>query len=167
MKKTLLVLNSLILSYSALGGTDIIYKNGTSHTETVVAGNIYFETEGLVDARRVCFDKVERIYKTTIPQKVVETCSIAALPVWMCEQEGAHIVRTQVAARDLTAPEFVAVKTCTDWNRSDSTHPVCTRYENVEKAQPVDFKFMQYKVEIDRDYNGPKSVEIRTLSECK
>jgi hypothetical protein len=168
VKKSILLLNSLVLSVSAFGGTDIIY-NTMSHTaEKIVAGNIRFGAQGEVNASNVCFDQANRVYKTTVKAHTVETCSIKELPLWKCTEEGGSIVYKEVAAQNLTAPEFVTVQKCVRFDHSDSTRPVCVEYKNVQKQQPLDFTFMKYKVEIlAGDYSDPKEVEVRDMKVCE
>lgn len=169
MRASILFLSTFFISFSSFAGTDIIYNTRSSGLpERVVAGNIRFEQVGLVDARNVCFDKVSRVYKTTIPAHTVESCSIKELPVTICAENSGRIIYTEVEAKDLTAPEFVTVKVCTKFDYSDSTHPKCVEYKNVEKQQPLDFTFMKYKVELTYgDYNDPKQYEVRDMKVCE
>ncbi len=168
MKNSILFLNTLLISLSAFGGTDIIYSTRSSLPERVVAGNIRFENAGEVDARKVCFDNVNRVYKTTIPAHTVESCSIKELPLNICTENSGRIIYTEVEAKDFTAPEFITVKKCTRFDYSDSTHPKCVEFKNVEKQQPLDFTFMKYKVELTYgDYNDPKQYEVRDMKVCE
>lgn len=168
VKKSILLLNTLILSVSAFGGTDIIYNSMSRHRENVVAGNIRFGKDGLVDARDVCFDQVNRIYKTTIPAHIEEKCSFKGLIVRLCTQEGGRIITTNIPAKDVTAPEYITVQKCTEFDHSDSAYPKCVKYEKVEKQQPVDFTFMKYNVQLPRtQYDDPFEYEVRDMKVCE
>ena len=168
--KSILLASALMFSFSAftgtIPGTDITYGQKSLNGGKVIYGDIMFSV-GRVDARKVCFDLTERVFKTTIPAHTVETCSNSVLPVDYCVQNGGRIISTKVPATDLTAPEFVSVKKCTKYDRSDSTHPVCLETVSVQKQQPIDFTFLKYQYELPvRYYGDERKTEVRDMEIC-
>lgn len=167
MKSLFFTMIAVLISISATAGTDVIYS-GSHNRESITAGNIYFPSQGIVNAWDVCFDSANHVFKTTIPATTIETCSFKGLIPSRCEMEGGRIISTPVPAKNLTAPEYINTKNCTHWNRSDSTHPVCDEYQTVQKRQPVDYSFMKYEVEIRAEYyNDPSRTEVRDMNFCK
>ena len=168
MKNYILLIGALITSATAFGGTDIVYGEKAGNYETVSAGNIQFPTIGLMDARDVCFDQVNRVYKTTIPSHNLESCSIKDLPLTMCTENGGVIIETPIAAQNLTAPEYITVQKCLKYDYQEYKSPVCVEFVNLEKQQPVDYTFMKYQVEFyEGDNASPKIHEERNMKVCE
>ncbi len=168
MRISILLIGSILISLFAFGETNITYKIPTAYEE-VSAGNIYFESHGYVDARKVCYDRDTHLFKTTIPATMSETCSLKGLIVSLCTQEGGRIIYTPVPAHNLTAPEKIMVKTCVRYDHSVSISPSCAEYATIEKAQPLDFTFMKYEMAItpEQAYINPKTYEVRDMSYCQ
>lgn len=167
MKTLLATLALALVAQSAFAGTEITY-NGSQKKQRVVYGNISFAGEGIVSADKVCYDANAEVFKTHIAAKKVETCSIAALPMAYCKQNGGRVVVKEIAAKDLTAPRTINTQVCDKFDRTDSAYPKCVHYKTVVKNQPVDFEFMKYKVEYSELYpDFRKTYEVFDMEFCK
>lgn len=167
MKTLLATLALALVAQSAFAGTEITY-NGSQKKQRVVYGNISFAEEGIVSADKVCYDANAEVFRTHIAAKKVETCSIAALPMAYCKQNGGKVVVKEIAAKDLTAPRTISTQVCDKFDYSDSKYPKCVHYKTVVKNQPVDFEFMKYKVEYSELYpDFRKTYEVFDMEFCK
>lgn len=166
--KKLLSLGIVLTSAMTFAGTELTYNSVNPGLNKVVHGNILFSGVGMVSADQVCFDTAANLFKTFIPSRTLTTCSIKALPVSICVENGGNLESVVLPAKELTAERNVNVAVCDEYDRTDSTHPVCTHSVMVAKAQPLDYTFMKYSVETTYYYNDfPAIVTEKTMAICK
>lgn len=168
MKKQIFALTLLTLTTTSMASTNITYATSPIASKKVVRGNIVFPGHGKVSADLVCYDQATDNFKATIKASKMEVCSNSSVPNWMCSSTGGKLIKVDVPAKNLKAPREIMVKECVDFDRSDSTRPVCIKYNETLKQQPLDYTFGKYELEITfSNYSDAKEYVVKDMADCK
>lgn len=155
-----LILSILLMAPAfAPAATEIIYNR---------SANPYVPQNGAITRERLCIDEQNNEMQVHVPAHEMETCetvktdySRTGLPVQVCLGRKA----VKVPATTVKAPLTVQKEVCVQWNRNDSSRPVCVKTE-VQEIQLED-SYTQYSYEVS-DYRKerPSSVANKRLELC-
>jgi hypothetical protein len=143
----------------ASAATEIIYNR---------SANPYVPEKGAITRDRVCIDEQNNAVQVYVPPTETETCesyktdmSRTGYPIQVCV--GRKTVKNP--AMKLSAPLAVQKEVCVQWNRNDSSRPVCTKTETQEVQ--LDDSYTQYSYE-PSDYRKerPSSIANKRLELC-